>query len=509
MELLKTEKTMLVPDEMEAHIQEHEATGGERDRCRRLWDYYRAKNRTILDKKAPDPNNPDNRTPVPYGRKIVTTFEGYAYRPHYISYKASDPAHEAYVKQLQATFDLNREHIKTSRAGRNTGIWGYSYELLYIDSMANAMTAGWKYNAPPPADAGFNAKAEVRFFSVDPWEIILLYDYASEPKKQIGLRYYRLSDDHYKVEQYTRETVTVWDRTRSKDGGQKWNYTIASQAQNFFGDVPIVAYYMGDDRLGIIEPVLPLIDDYDLLVSDSFNEFDRFAHAYLILKKMHLVPPELKKEPGAESRWLQLLKRRRVFENVPDTGDIKFLTKDIPTAYVEYMAKLVKDEIHTQSHVPDFKELATGTLSGAAIKRLLFDFENVCSSAEADFDEGLLDRIKLINVIYAKAGRLVDDTQAVTITHKRNMPDDLKEYADTALVMKNAGFSAWLIASIMPDSVIPDPDEELARQKEERESSFADLDQFQPKEEDGEEDGEEGKPVPAKIGEKAKKEEEG
>jgi len=30
-------------------------------------------------------------------------------------------------------YNINNEHIKTSRAGRNTGIFGVSYELLYID----------------------------------------------------------------------------------------------------------------------------------------------------------------------------------------------------------------------------------------------------------------------------------------------------------------------------------------------------------------------------------------
>ena len=475
MELLKTDKAQLTTTEIEAYITAHEP--GEKARLLNLWAYYCAKNTKILTKQAPDPNNPDNRTVVGYGRKIVTTFTGYAYRPKYITYASDEKGKDAYLKQLQATFDLSREHIRTSRAGRNTGIFGYAYELLYVDRVAGTtVTPG---NAPPVNVAGEMApKAEPRFVSVDPWEVILLYNYDSEPQKQIGLRYYRITDDHYKVDQYTRTTVTQYDRRRSKDqGAEKWVYTVAGQFPNFFDAVPIVAYYMGDERLGVIEPVLSLVDDYDLLMSDSFNEFDRFAHAYLVLKRMSLVPPDTKKEPGAISRALEMLKRRRVFENVPDVSDpVKFLTKDIPTAYVEFMAKLVKDQIHAQSHVPDFKDMATGTLSGAAIKRLLFDFENVVSSAEADFDEGLYDRIKLINTIYAKRGGLVDDAASVVINHKRNMPDDLKEFAETAKTMKDAGFSSWLVADIMPDSVVPDVQEELDRQGDDREAAFPEVD---------------------------------
>lgn len=467
MDLLKTEKEQFSTDEIEAAIQEHERVNskdidatGNRDRCAWLWRYYRAKNKGILTKPDSDPNNPNNKIPVPYGRKIVTTFTGYAYRPGYITYKADDQAHAGYLEQLQATLDLSDEPIKTERAGRNTAIYGYAYELLYIDGVDTD-------NPVLPL------RAEPRFFSVDPAELMLFYDYAPEPAKQLAVRYYRITDDLYKVEQYTRTMVLLYDRKRLKDQGvAKWVYTLTGEKYNFFEAVPVVAYYFSDDRLGLIEPVLPLCDAYDVLVSGGMDEFERFANAYLLMVNMGLVSPELKKEPGAFSRALQFLRKFRVFEHLPDKDAVSFLTKDIPTGYLEYMSKQLKQDIHDQSHVPDFRELATGTLSGAAIKRMLFDFENVASSAEADFNLGLYERIRLINTIYAKTGRIADPERSVIISHKRNLPDDLTESAETARTLKEAGFSAWLVADSMPDAIIPDNDEELARQKAEREEMF-------------------------------------
>ena len=461
MEIWKTIKETLTIDDIEAYIKRNET---ERvPRLTKLWAYFEAKNTAILKRQVGDPNNPDNRTPVGYGRKIVTTFTGYAYRPKYTTYKAAEDSGAPYMEQLQATFDISREHIRTHRAGRNTAIYGSAYEMVYTDS----------------ADRG----AEPRFISVDPAEVVLLYDFAPEPMKRVGIRYYSVTPKLQKVEVYYADRVELYDRVM-KEGRYEWEIIATGREPNYFDAVPIVAYYFGDDQLGVIEPVLPLIDDYDVLVSDSINEFERFAHAYMLLVKMGIVPPERKKEPGALSRVLQQLKRLRVFENLPDKDAVSFLTKDIPKDFIDWMTEKLRDQIHIQSHVPDFSsEAFRGAMSGAAIERLLFDFENVVSAAEADFEEGLYDRIKLINVIYRKAGRLVIPETDIVITHKRNMPLNLAEFSDTALKMKGAGFSRYLIADMMPDDVVPDVEQELERQDEDMQALMPDIDNFTAEEE--------------------------
>jgi len=489
MGIWKTNKTRLLPEDILSYITQYEHT--EVPRFNTLWQYYQGKNETILGRKAPrvsssksedsfddtasNKNVPDNKIPIPYGRKIITTFTGYAYRPKYITYKPIDvedytvdgnlenkiPVSEQlsftekldnkqFFVELMKNFRINNEHIKTSRAGRNTGIFGVSYELLYIDGVMDAKT--------------LNMNAEVKFITIDPRQMILLYDYSSEPKKVVAIRYYHVSDNQDIVEVYYADTIEIY--TRELDSGGNWNLKFVKSAPNFFGEVPVVAYYFGDEMMGLIEPVMPLIDCYDILLSDSMNEFDRFANAYLILKKMSLVDPLKRKEPGAFSQALAKLKRYRVFELQDKDSDVKFLMKDIPFGFIQFMTQFVQKQIHTQSHVPDFAgEKFTGA-SGIAIQRLLFDFENVCSDAEADFDVGLYERIRLISIIYKKLGRAYGDYSAINISHKRNSPLNLQEFANTASMMKAAGFSRYVIADIMPDDVIPDVEEELKRQDE-------------------------------------------
>lgn len=489
MQLQKTDKTVLTPEDILAFMADYEKRYvPEYDK---LWRYYSGENVAILGRKASEPNEPDNRVPIPYGRKIITTFTGYAYRPHYITYKPVDPKDdpkegeepakkqatpaEAYIGQLQETFNLNAEHIKTSRAGRNTGIFGVSYELLYIDKTLDALAS---------------VKAEPRFFHVDPREMILLYDFSSEPRKVAGIRFYKLKDNHYKVEVYYADRIEVYDRKRESNMNQ-WTLTEVGKEPNFFGEVPVIAYYFGDEMLGIIKPVLPLIDAYDVLISDSLNEYEKFASAYLIMKNFGITDPTKKKEPGVFSQALATLKRKRVFEHMPVDAEISYLTKDIPTEFVQWMSDFVRDQIHVQSHVPDFTGEKMSGASGIAIQRLLFDFENVVSSAEADFDLGLLERIRLITLLYGKAGRLVGTPDMVSISHKRNVPLDLKQFADTALTMKSAGFSRYVVADVMPDDIIPDVEEELARQDEDGKAMMPDIEAL-PSEDEVDEN---GKPV--------------
>lgn len=465
MELLRTEKNVFTTDEILKAIEDYEEHHV--PHLERMWRYYRAKNPTIMDKPKPDANNPDHRTKVSYGRKIVTTFKGYGYRPGYITYKAEN---EPYIDALRHTFRLNNEAVKTSRSGRNTAIFGMAYELFYIVL---------------DDDGEPSAEAEPRFINVDPRNLLLYYNHDPEPTKMLSIYYFWMSDDNYRVEVCNAEAKTIYDRIKNPNG--TWRLDEMKVEQNYFDEVPVIAYYLGDETMGIIEPVVDLIDAYDMLVSDSIIEFDRFANAYLLLKGFSLTDPQ-KKEAQSFSRSLRLLKRRRVFENLKETDDVKFLLKDTPKEFIAWLADLIKEEIHKQSHVPDFmSEKMGGNISGVAIARLMFDFENLISSAEGDFNIGLDDRIRLITFVYDKGKRaLGGEASDVTISHKRNVPQNVKEFAETALIMKNAGFSSYLVADVMPDDVIPDVDAELKRQKDERDQAFADVEMFRPEEEEEE-----------------------
>ena len=423
----------------------------------KLWAYYRGKNTAILSR--PD-SEPDNKTPFPYARKIINTFTGYGYRPGFIKYRPVYPEVEPYFQALNELFRANNEPIKTEQAGRSTGIFGVAYELHYIDRMVNDQ---------------LSIQAQPRFFPVDPRQMIIMYDETPEPEPMFAIRFFK-SGDATKVEVYTKSRIIQYRRELEN---YKPTYTLISEQSHFYDQVPVSVFKLGDDSNGLIEPIIPQIDNYDLIVSDSMIEFGRFANAYLRLVGMGMSDQVQGQNKTGLAGVLQSIKKRRVFERLKSPDDVTFLTKDIPTQFIDFMTKLLKEEIHVQSHVPDFTSPAfSGALSGAAIERLLFDFENVVSSAQAEFDIGLYQRIELISTIMRKAGQPVSDAWDINITHDRNIPLDVLSEAQQAEVLRRVGISMQTVLEDLPDSIIPDVETELERQSEERNSRLPSLDEL-------------------------------
>ena len=206
MELLRTDKEVFDDKELLEAIDEYEKNVV--PKLAKLWRYYKADNPKIADRRAPDANNPDNKTIVSYGRKLVNTFQGYAYRPGYITYKSEN---EKYLDELKATFRANNERVKTSRVGRDTGVFGVAYERLYLAADKNGLVS----------DDGARVlgdKTDIRFVNIDPRQMIVYYDYEPEPQKVLAIHYYRIDDDNYKVEVLYPTERVFYDRVKS--GGQ-------------------------------------------------------------------------------------------------------------------------------------------------------------------------------------------------------------------------------------------------------------------------------------------------
>ena len=370
--------------------------------------YYKGENPTISDRKAPENtgNTPDNKVPMSYARKIVNTVVGYMYKPGLIFYSSEK---EKYLEEIKRIFDLNRESLKSALIGKQASIYGNGYELHYMDE-----------------------KSQPRFCKISEREIVPLYDYSIEPQLIAAIRFYNIKNadggEVTKIHIYYPDRIQNCEMTKGGGG-----FKTIDENEHHYGQVPLVVYYNNEDELGDFDTVKKLIDAYDVLMSDSLNEFDRFAWAYLILKGLSL------QDEDAEN-----IKEKRVLE-LPSgvENEIKFLTKDIPSDFIKFMSEWIRKEIHKQSHVPDFLDNAqTGdSLSGVAISKLLYDFEFIAATKEAYFKEGLYKRLELISTILKIRDGKSDISNEIDIVMNRNIPQNDKENAEIFNLYAGMGIS--------------------------------------------------------------------
>lgn len=385
----------------------------------RSWiNYYKGKNDDITNRDIKDIGTPDNRIAVPYGRKIINTITGYMYRPGYIQYYSENEQAQQYLDKI---FYANREPLKTSNSGRNACIAGVSYELHYL------------HNGDP------------WFTPVSGMEIIPVYDYALEPELIAAIRFYMIGTERIIEVYYADLMVQYKDRD---------DLAMIKEEPHFYGMVPLVVYNNNDEQIGDIEPIKSLIDAYDVLISDSMNEFDRFAWAYLILKGLKLTADDAKN-----------IKDKRLIELLTDFGDVKFLTKDINDQFIENMKTTIREEIHKQSHVPDMTDQSfAGNQSGIAIRYKLYDLENLASTKEIYFRDGLTRRIDLIMSIMQKKTGSRAELQEFNIVFNRNIPLNITEIADYTQKLKGMVSDRTLLEQI---PFVKDPQVELDRLAEE------------------------------------------
>ena len=413
-------------------------------------EYYEGNNPYIVQRNLVDTKSgaPDWRVRVPYARKIINTVTGYMYKAGNVKYEYSKSGAK-YEEKIDVIFKRNNEHIKTSQLGKNVSIYGYGCELFYLDN------------------------GEITWANADVKQIIPLYSYDIEPKLLAFIRFYRRKNGNTFIDVYYDDVQQSY--VREKDASVELEYI--GNTINPFAGPPLNVISNNEEKIGDFEPFINggLIDAYDVLCSDSMNEFDRFAWAYLLLSDTLDAKDEM------------TIKQKRIFENLGKDGFAKFLTKDIPTQYIQFMRDWIKKEIHEQSHIPDFLEMSTGgDLSGVALERLLYDFEYICATKETYFKKGLYNRFKIIDpIVNISDSEFIQDD--IIINMVRNKPIDNVTNGTLFNIYWGKLSSETVISNFAP--FVEDPEAELEKANEE---SLANMEMFRFEEENTDDESGEG-----------------
>ena len=374
-----------------------------------------------------DSSKPNNKIANAYASYITDTLVGY-FIGEPITYTAND---DVLIQDLNMILEHNDEADENAELAKNASIYGVAYEMLYL-SEEDKM---------------------IRFKSLNPKEVIPIFDKTVEQNLLAVMRYY---EDYDYVEDNTYTIVEVIDATHVRRYKLNTGLSLLEEYPHYFSMVPVAIFKNNEEESGDFERVISLIDAYDKMQSDSLNDFEYFVDAYLALYGF-----------TADSEDVAQMKENRVL--LMDEGtSAEWLIKQVNDAYVENMKNRLDKDIHKFAKCPNMsdQEFASNA-SGVAIKFKLLGTENLVSIKERKFKRGLQQRFELMSMINNVLSEGFD-WRAIDINFTRNIPSNDTDIADMVNTLKDIVSEETLLAQI---PFVEDVQAELERVKTEREEN--------------------------------------
>ena len=204
-------------------------------------------------------------------------------------------------------------------------------------------------------------------------------------------------------------------------------YELVDIQDNPFGEVQVIEYQNNKKEIGDFEPVISLIDAYNLLESDRISDKEQFVDSFLVL-----INQMLGDDMAEKVETIKALREMKVLE-IDQDGDAKWLTKTLTESDVEVLRMAIKSDIHEFSKVPDMTDQNfVGNASGVAMKYKLLGLEQKGNTKERYFKKGLRKRLKLLDKINYIRGANTNLSVDMGIKMERSLPVDTQERINVA-----------------------------------------------------------------------------
>ena len=334
------------------------------ERYKILQGYYEGKAK--IQDRTKDSHKSNNKLTLDYPSYIVDILLGmFVGKP--ITY-TTDEKNEEILTEINSIYDYNDEQDENTELAKLMGIKGKAYEIVYLDEENN-----------------------LRFNEVDPENIIFVYDDNINPSPLMALYIRDLislenltSDEPLKaVTVYTPSTVYEFEQEGS-------DYKLIEDYMNVFQDVNVIEFLNNDEGIGDFERVLTLIDEMNLLQSDTANDFEEFTNAILILYGML----------NADNDDVQqLIEDGVLLADKIENGSqgAEWLIKDINDTALKNYKDGLDNLIHKFAKVPNMSdESFAGNVSGESMKYKLFATDQIISQKQRKFKTALVRRLELI-----------------------------------------------------------------------------------------------------------------
>ena len=391
--------------------------------------YYDADNPPIKNRIMADPDKPNNKIAVPYSRYVTTLVNGYFLGGKAINYTIPD-------EQLESIINANKETEQSHNIdiGKDTSIYGVSYELLYL-----------------------NDNKQLKMTKLNPEQVIPIYDNSIDGELLYAIRFW---DEINVLDNKTTTNIELYTDTDIKIFKMESNsISLVEVKDHYFKACPVNVFKNNNSLTGDSECVFKLIDGLDIALSDTANFRSELNDSYLCIYNSSLSDDELR-----------LMKSNRIFSIDSDEGNsakIEFLNKNSNDSENENYKDRLEDMIKRFSFVQDLEVISKSHVSAESVKNI-YGIEGVVSERESYFRQALLRRLQLICTIYNIFGNDFS-VDGIKIQFFRNIPKNLSVIADNVSKLKDTVSRKSLIQQI---PFITDVNAELQQIEEEEKQNY-------------------------------------
>ena len=375
----------------------------------------------ILHEAAKPKHKPDNRIVVNFAKYIVDTFGGF-FIGNPIKTVTDDTKVADYVEHIE---QYNDQDDNNAELAKLMDIFGKGYEVYFTDE-----------------------ESELCITYMSPMEAFMIHDDSIVQRPLFFVRRWTDRENH----EFGCIQDGHYERNFAITGGLRW--TDEWKPHRFDG-VPAVEYILNEERQGLFEPVLSMINAYNKAVSEKANDVDYFADAYLKILGAAL------DDDGAK--------------HIRDNRIINFEGENAEKLVVEFMGKPESDttqENHLNrlhklifqiSMIADISDETFGNASGISLKYKLLAMMNLAKVKERKFVSGMNRRYKLL--FGHPASKVQKDAwMQLSYQFSPNVPANILEEAQIAAQLEGVVSNETKLKVL---SIVDNVQDELERIEEE------------------------------------------
>jgi len=259
----------------------------------------------------------------------------------------------------------------------------------------------------------------------------------------------------------TAQSATAWllgDNPSNRVMTASYNERLASTFSKNVRN--IIQTKKASDRVGDFEPVISLLDAYNILQSDRVIDRERLVDAILAFYGM-----DLNKEDQED------LKESRTIAGVPADAKIEYIVKNINEADADVLRSAILADIHKISMTPDMSDQNfAGNSSGVALQYKLLAFEQHIKDKERYFENALVNRFRLYNGVLASIKKMNPiESSDIDVVFRRALPQNDLETSQMINNLTDIVDRETLVSRL---SFIQDAKETVKLAQEEQEDSL-------------------------------------